>query len=920
MTTLPHSHAVLAAELAAQVGQSPTEMRQSFWKARIDRLEAEQRAGGSGVAIARAIADAVDTIVLDAHGEASSKEGGGSYALVALGGYGRQEMAPYSDVDLLFVFAKDRDKKPSLIAGVLHPLWDLGFDLGHSSRTISESLEMAKEDLESCTAMMDARFLAGDRDLCDKFQTRLLKGIPKGTVSRLEKLRQGRPAGSGSVQLLEPNVKTSPGALREIHLLEWAVKAQAAREGIEPRISDFLAEDEAHALRDGREFLWRVRHELHLTTQRKHDQLEHEIKQEIASRLGYADRPVNTRQIDSDASISASGAVEQLKAPGNRVGPADRVGADRGLEFAVEQFMQQYYLHARGIYHYVELGFRHLTKKTRRRGRRILLEPGVVALDGELLLPDGEGYFREDPIRLLRVFSLARNKRLQFSEAAQRTVRQSIHLIDDAVRRSPVARDIFMELLPRRRRVVETLRMMHDLGVLGAYLPEFGTLTCLVQFDIYHVCTVDEHTLVAVDNVTALAGNQQESSMLNRVYASLKRRDLLVLGILLHDVGKSRREEHVRCGMEMTEDVVARLGLPEADRMFLLFLVEHHQDMVITSQRRDLNDYKMIADFAALFANEEWLNALYLLSYADLRAVAEDAWSDWHGALLLELYHKTREQLQSGIKTLEDRQRARQIRDGHLRSVEGLWPPPKVMAFEKHIDQLPAEYLMAYERDQIERHVNLMEKAISTTVAATDFVEHADHTELMVCSSDQHHLLAKICGVLAVNDIDILRAGVNTRDDGMVLDIFQVTEVDGSATLPQRKRQRVVSQLEVVVGGERLVTDLFDNYSAHWNRRRRREAPIRETAFEFENQVSDRYTVIDIEVSDEVGLLYKITRILGEMDLDIHRAIINTVAGRARDAFYISDQQGRKIVNYDTLEAIRDRLTAEFEPTRPSTT
>ena len=600
-----------------------------------------------------------------------------------------------------------------------------------------------------------------------------------------------------------------------------------------------------------------------------------------------------------------------------RVGLADRVGADKGLELGVEQFMQQYYLHARRIFHFVELGFKHLTQATRRRGRRILVEPGIVALDGEILLPDGERYFQEDPLRLLRIFSLARTKRLQLSEAAQRIVRQSICYIDDTVRSSPEARDIFMELLRRRKRVVEALRTMHDLGVLGAYLPEFGTLTCLVQFDIYHVYTVDEHTLVAVENVTGLGRNPDGQSLLSTLYDSLKRRDLLLLGILLHDVGKSRREEHVRCGIEMTEQVATRLGLPEADRRFLLFLVEHHQDMVITSQRRDLDDYKMIADFAAMFANEEWLNALYLLSYADLRAVAEDAWSEWHGALLLELYYKTREQLESGIKTLEERQRARQMRDEHLRDIEALWPPPKVMAFEKHVDQLPAGYLVAYERDEIERHLNLTEQVTATEVVA-DYVEHADRTELVVCSRDQHQLLAKICGVLAVNDINILRAGVNTREDGMVIDIFQVTDVDGSAVLPEHKRQRVTLQLRAVVSGERLVADLFDNYSTHWNRRGT-EVVIRQPVVEFENQVSDRYTVVDVEVNDDVGLLHKITSLLGEMDLDIHTAIINTVAGRARDAFYVSDQQGRKIVNYDALEAIRERLAAEFEAS-PSAT
>ena len=901
----------LAAALTQRKGASITKARQAFWSARLAVLEAEHRGKASGIAIARAIADTADAIVLDSYREALTAHSGGSHVLVALGGYGRREMSPHSDVDLLFLFDREKDKIPSFIAGVLHPLWDLGFDLGHSSRTISESVKMARQDLESCTAMMDCRFLAGDEALFQKFHKRLSRSVPKGTVKKLQTLRQDRTGGSGSVHLLEPNVKDSPGALREIHLLEWALKARAGRDDFDFAMGEYLERGEVLALERGRDFFWRVRHELHFTAGRKHDRLEHEAQPTIAGNLGYADRPVSADSADTDDSNDDR--QGPLASQQNRVGLADRVGADRGLELAVEQFMQQYYLHARAIYHSVELGFKYLTLSSRRRGRRILIEEGVVAVDGEILLPHGEPYFEEDRLRLLRIFSLARAKRLQLSEQAQRSVRQSLDLIDDGMRRNPEARDIFMSILRRRRRVADTLRAMHELGVLGAYIPEFGALTCLVQFDVYHLYTVDEHTLVALENLTSLR-EASTGGALATAYDELERQDLLILGILLHDIGKSKREEHISLGVELAQQTLSRLDLPDDDARFVLFLVKNHQEMVIRSQNRDLDDYGMIANFASLFATADWLRALYLMSYADLRAVAEGAWTDWHGALLLELYHKTNEQLQSGLKTLEERQTARQLLEKHLREMNGS-PPLQVAAFEEHVEQLSARYLVAHERAEIGRHMSLIERAAYTAVAV-DFVEHDDHTRLIVCTRDQEQLLAKICGVLAVNDVDILRADVNTRSDDVVLDIFQVANVDGSPCLPDSKRKRIADMLDQVITGERRVEQLFESYSIHWSRRRR-HMPVRAPRIAFENQVSDRYTVIDTKVNDDAGLLFKITSVLGGMGLDIHMAIINTVANLATDSFYVSDHKGQKIVNYELLEGIRDRLLDELSAETP---
>ena len=841
---------------------------QDFWKSRLAQVKKFHRDGADGMEVARAITSIVEAVVLGAYRSALSHNSG-SCALVAIGGFGRREMAPHSDIDLLFLFAREKEKSPEFISGLLHPLWDLRFDIGHSSRTVAEAIRFAREDVESCTAMMDSRLLAGDEVLFADYLERFYKRLPKSTIGKLQKWRRLRLEDKASVQLLEPNLKESPGGLRDLQILEWALKIKAERPDTDELWHRYLDDQDIEILERGYAFLWRVRHELHFLVGRKRDLLEHDLKQEIARRLGYE---------------------------------------DSGQELAVERFMHHYYMHVRSVYHLVELAFERLTRRARNGHRSMMLEKGVLAVDGEIVLSDGEGYFAEDPLRLLKIFHTAQVKKLKLSEQVQRTIRACLHLIDAPLRKAPQARDLFLRILRRKYRVAQTLRRMHDLGLLGAYLPEFGEATCLVQYDIYHLYTVDEHTLVAIDNLEGL-GSADVQSPLKGIAAHFERRDLLFLALLLHDVGKAKRQDHIVCGVEMTEELVRRLGLPEEDQRFLLFQVEHHQEMVILSRQRDLDDNRMIAEFASLFPDMEWLQALYLISYADLSAVSPDVWSEWQEALLWELYHKTSEQLESGMKTLEQKQHARHLLDEHLKAVSGSWSPLKVVAFQEHVEQLPPRYLVAHERQEIETHLKLIKRLKSASLFEVDFVEQAAFTELFVCTRDQRQLLAKICGALAVNDINILRADVNTRDDDVVLDIFQVTDVDGSPTLPDWKKERVCERLEEVIDLRLKARELLERYSAHWERRKRQKKAYELLPeVEIENQVSDRYTVIDVEVQDDVGLLYKITHCLAELELDIHMAIINTVANRVIDAFYVVDGSGEKIVNYEVLEEIRQRL------------
>ena len=849
-----------------------TEVLGRFWSQGLEEIGRAHEAGADGIETASQIATLADAVVISSFrnvlGERTALPG---HALVALGGYGRAEMAPFSDIDLLFLFFREKEKDPEFISGVLNPLWDIGFEVGHSSRTVREAEQMAKDDIQSCTAMLDSRILTGDKQLFADYQKRVFKRVPRGTAAKLHNLRQTSREGNGSVQLLEPDVKTSPGGLRELHTLEWALKGKGAQPDVEILRHQYLEDQDIVALERGRRFLWRVRHQLHFNAGRKQDLLRHEAQPEVAAGFGYED-------------------------------PTE------GL--AVERFMQSYYLHARDVHHLVDLALARLTRKVRHPMRNKVVEAGVASANGEIIIPSGSTYFAENPLRMLSIFSVAQKKGLRLNERAQRAIRASLDLIDDDFRRSPEARDLLLRMLRRKSRTAQTLRVMHELGVLGAYLPEFGEITCLVQYDIYHIYTVDEHTLVALDNLESLVGSAHRS--LAEVLEQFPRRDLLCLAILLHDVGKARRQEHISCGIEMTRCLVERLDLTETDRQLLLFLVEHHQDLVIMSQRRDLDDYRMIAEFASLFPSNEALDALYLISFADLSAVAREAWTEWEGALLWELYHKTGEQLASGINTLEEKHQARLLLDAHLKEMGSTWPALRVVAFQEHAQQMLPRYLVAYEREQIVRHLELITR-LGDGPVELDYAEQSAFTEIVVCTRDQRQLLANICGVLAVNDINILRADVHTRSDGVVLDVFQVVDVGGSPTLPDWKKERVGARLGGVIGGETQVDELFARYTAHWGRRKMAQTALaRAPEVLFENQVSDKFTVVDVDVQDDVGLLYRITHVLGELDLDIHMAIINTVVNQAQDAFYVVNSAGEKIVNYEVLEQIRERLLSDL--------
>ena len=842
-----------------------------------ERIYADHRRGASGDEVVAALTKRVDVLIAALYAEAVGERGAPSgFAVLAQGGYGRGALNPRSDIDLLFLFRRKVDERDPITRAILHTLWDLRFEVGYSTRTLSDCIIAAQDDTDSLTAMLETRHLAGDAalecQLRDALARRFFGRRARGFVAQKMRERTQRHSRSKfSTQLLEPNVKESPGGLRDVHTAGWFLMARRglrAPEGL--RESHLLTRRNYRIYADACDFLLRIRNELHFHTGKPFDVLEHDLQPLIAKNLGYE---------------------------------------DRGNELGVEHLMRSYYAHARVVKHLCDLICERL-KGQSSAGRAVgmlvrrQLDDGSVLHPTHIALPKKRRGFFEDAHRLLSLFLNAQRFGVPLNEVAQQAIKDRLHLIDDAFRSSARASRIFLDILRVPGGIGSTWRAMHDLDVLGTYAPEFGSLTCLVQYNRYHIYTADEHTLVAVEHLDHLARSPalpDSLQHLRRVYNEISRKELLYLALLMHDVGKSRRgEDHSVVGAEMTRDFLERLRLPDEHLETVVFLVREHLTMASISQQRDLADQRMIREFASRFSHPDVLRMLYVLTYADLSAATHTAWTSWKSHLLRELYEKTFATLTQSASSDVERPEEREIWE-ILAALETRIPRQTLV---EHLNNMPPRYPEQNGAEEIARHLHLIE-AMGSSLVAVCIQPGGTFSEITVCTRDHPFRLSEICGVLATRDIDIFNAHAYTRRDGTVIDIFQVTRRDDSedrATLQARLRQTLTDVFRQKV----RVSDLFDRYTQRWALRRRPAIPIA-PKIAFENDVSARYTVIDISARNATGLLYTITRTLSELGLDIYTARIGTQGDRAVDAFYVR-KDGDKITDPETMERIAQAL------------
>ncbi len=799
-----------------------------------------------------------------------------STVLVALGGYGRGELHPSSDIDVMVIY--DGELSPfvqRITQELLYTLWDLGLQVGHSCRSLPDCLAMARTDFPSRTSMQEARYVAGDRLLFRRFQKVLRENLYRKDFAGFletalaERDQRYRKFGA-SPYIGEPNVKESAGGLRDIHTAMWLVSAKfGARTLRELADKGLITDREQRSADEALTFLWRVRNELHFLSGHKNDVLSRDLQPEIARNLGYPD--------------------------------ADGV-------LGVERFMREYYLHARVIHRVARRLIARCQETLSRRGsaqrglRQQALADGLLFFDGRLrAVEPGDRIFREDPARLMKVFWHAHRLGCELSIDLERVIEEALDLIDERFQRSAEMRDLLLAICRNWGRVAQTLREMHELGVLGRYLPEWGALTCLVQYDAYHRFSADHHSLLAVETLESLApGQSAEAEGIARVLTEVEKPELLVLGMLLHDIGKAKGHGHVAKGIPLVKVLVCRLGLAPQDAAALVFLVEHHLLMSHVAQRRDIDDPKTVEQLAAATLDPQRLRMLYLLTYADMKAVGPGVLTSWRAAILWEVYSRTLVRLTGGRLEPPSREAVASRVWAELR---GERTREEV---EAHLAWMSERYLVTTGAQRMAAHLHLIRR-LETEPVATELFHHRDlgFSDLVVVTRDLPGLFSLIAGTLAANGINILSAQIHTRPDGIALDTFQVNDPIGEAITEEPRWTRTLQDFRSVIGGEQTVEGLLARRPVAGREAAAAPGPAKVA---LDNQLSDTHTVVDVKCPDRVGLLYLITRTLSREELDIGSARIATEIDQAFDAFYVTDGEGRKIEDPAAMEGIREAL------------
>ncbi|HEU5463944.1 MAG TPA: [protein-PII] uridylyltransferase [Candidatus Binatia bacterium] len=858
-------------------------------------LLARHRAGAGGLEVAAGWATMMDHLIRHIHATISSDWAQShpgesqSLALVAQGGYGRGELNPHSDIDLLFLYQRKISPFVSgLTERLLHVLWDAGLEVGHAARSLAESIRLGEIDMRVRTSLLDARFLCGEFKLFQEFEsnleTRLLKsGIRRFVREKLEENEARHQQYGGSVYLLEPEVKEGEGGLRDIQTARWIARAKLNVKDLDSlALRGIVSPADIAALKQSQDFLLRVRNELHFATGRHQDQLTFEQQEHVSAALGFAG--------------------EQ---------------ALRG----VEVFMRTYYLHAAQIRRLSSLVIHRVTECDRPRfgadyvfGRT--LRDGIRLSKGYLNITKPE-ILRSHPENLMRVFEDAQTHHYHISHETRELLRQDLDLIDDVFRRSAAANTPFFNILKGKDWVYETLAEMHRSGVLGAFIPEFGRLLCMVLHDAYHIYTVDQHSLHLIKEIERLkAGEYAENlPLLTQLGREAEQIELLYLGMMFHDIGKGFGGGHSEIGARMVRPIARRMRLNADDGALVEFLVRHHLLMTHTAFRRDLEDQKTIFDFARVMGSANNLKMLYLLTFADVKAVGPDVWNPWKASLIGELYVKALSVLEEAEKgefeRSDVRAAIRRVQTRVRRQLAKDYPEDKI---DKFLEVMPERYFLSTPEVDIPGHFDLMERWGDN--AAEVSIEHfpeRDCTSVVVCAQDRPGLFASITGVLTALQLDILNARIFTGSDGRILDVFRISHHGRSEiVMSEQKWNKFRSILAGVLEGKIEVVTLVG--SAKPSMFLKKRVPKVSTAIHIDNEASDDFTIIEVFTEDRIGVLFTITYSLHRLGLSIHVAKISTNVDQVADVFYVTDGGGAKITDPGEVERVREFLRENLTP------
>ncbi len=882
-----------------------------FLKIENHRIRLKHGAGGGGREICAQRASLVDVILrhlLDAALESVAVPGTLKLALVAIGGYGRGELNPFSDIDIMFLHPDVPNKLDprldEIVQKILYMLWDVGFKVGHSTRSVAGAVQQANEDMLSKTALLEARLIAGDRELFGQFRTAFVAKCVDGHVDeyiaqRVTNQAERHEKFGRTVYMQEPNIKNGCGGLRDYQNLLWISffkeRVQTTAGLVEKKL---INEIERRKLDHAYDFLLRIRTELHYLNKRSTDAIIMSQQVQIANKLNYPQKNILRRS---------------------------------------EAFMRDYYQHARSIYAITELLCERLSISpppvVKRGGLlRFLRKPkvpapasfdGFFSRDGQLFA-ESPNVFSQDPARMMRLFQHLQQRGLRLSADLAQLIRRRLHLVDRTFQYLKSARETFLAICSRKGEVGPILRAMHKVDFLGRFIPEFGQLTCLVQHEFFHRYTADEHTLVCIEKLDALmdeADPKLKDYEYKKLFVKLEDPCVLYLALLLHDTGKaSNAKQHAEASALFAQKVSRRLQLTPEQRKSLVLLVDNHIVLSMTAQRRNLDDPATTAEFAGLIRSQENLDALMLLTLVDGRGTGDDHWSDWKEGLVWQLYRNTSLYLADGGAFYRQRAVEREA----LRGAVGRKIPAEFRdEADAHFESMPERYFQTYGSSEIVEHIRLFRSFLEARdrdeslalAPVVKWVAHPNrgHTEFWFCGWDRPGLLARIAGCLSVAQLNILSADVFTRSDSLVLDIFRVCNTTFAAVTDEKDMALVEKRLRQSIEAEHF--DLAALLAKAMKKRGFHLAQELDfpTRIVIDNDAHPVYTLVDIQTPDRLGLLASLLHAFSQTGVQIALSRIATEKGAAIDAFYVTDAQGHKLRDAATIASLQKALQAVSE-------
>ena len=864
------------------------------------RAEAMLMADGGGTACAARLSHLMDEVIralyafaVDHVYHTRNPSAAERMAVVAVGGYGRGTLAPGSDIDLLFVLPyKQTPWGEQIVEYILYVLWDLGLKVGHATRNLDECMRLSRTDVTIRTSILEARFVSGDEAIYEtliaRFDAEVVKDTgPEYVQAKLAERDERHAKGGESRYLVEPNVKEGKGGLRDLHTLFWIGKYYYRVPTAEELVGKgVFTRREFLQFRKAEDFLWAVRCHMHFLTGRAEERLHFDIQREIAERLGYTSHP--------------------------------------GLS-AVERFMKHYFLTAKTVGDLTRIfcaaleeeqakhvpGFNRIFLNFSRRKRKLAGSSDFIVDNHRINIAD-EQVFERDPVNLLRLFWLADKHGLEFHPDALKLLTRSLKLVDRNLRRNEEANRLFMDVLTSGRNPELNLRRMNEAGLLGKLIPDFNKIVAMMQFNMYHHYTVDEHLIRCVGVLAEIEHGDAEAvhPLSHSLMPSLQPlRDILYVTVLFHDIAKGRPEDHSEAGARIARRLCPHMGFSKADTETIAWLIENHLVMSMTAQTRDLNDRKTIQDFADVVQSVERLKLLLVLTVCDIRGVGPGVWNGWKGQLLRTLYYETELQLTGGFSEVTRAKRAQEAR-AVLEDALADWPEKERKRYlGLHYDN----YLLTVDLDDQVRHAGFIREADAASRRLATMVRTHQFeavTEITVLSPDHPRLLSVIAGACAAAGANIVDAQIFTTADGRALDTILISREFDMDEDERRRAQRVGRLIEDVLSGKSWLPEMIEKRTKP--RRGAKTFRVQPRA-EVRNTLSNRFSVVEVKGLDRPGLLSEITGAISDLSLDIASAHITTFGEKVIDTFYVTDLTGQKIENPTRQENIRKRLIAVMD-------